>query len=177
MKPFLLIASLAGLAVNTALAGLAYFNSCTVKLESKHWRYASIRVNTEGRVELVRRLSDAPCRYGRSWGFDRNRIWVDDGCSAVFEYGHGGQDDGYRNDRYGNDRYGDDRYGYGRVVLARLESEGGRYKERRFDIRGEVQLIRQISGSPCRFGRSWGYDAYRVWVDDGCRAEFRIPVR
>lgn len=26
---------------------------------------------------------------GCSWGYDRHGIWVDDGCEARFEYGHG----------------------------------------------------------------------------------------
>jgi hypothetical protein len=37
---------------------------------------------------------------------------------------------------------------------------------------GDVRLVRQISGSPCRQGETWGYDANRIWVDRGCRAEF-----
>lgn len=36
-------------------------------------------------VKLVRQLSDKPCREGRSWGHDRNSVWVDEGCRAVFE--------------------------------------------------------------------------------------------
>lgn len=39
---------------------------------------------------------------------------------------------------------------------------------------GGVQLTRQISGSPCRQGETWGYDNRGVWVDRGCRAEFQV---
>jgi len=42
------------------------------------------------------------------------------------------------------------------------------------DTRGGAQLVRQISGSPCVFGRTWGYDARGIWVDRGCRAEFQV---
>ena len=42
------------------------------------------------------------------------------------------------------------------------------------DTRGGVQLIRQRSGSPCDFGRTWGYDRRGIWVDRGCRADFQI---
>ena len=35
----------------------------------------------------MRKLSDAPCIQGRTWGYDRNRIWVDRGCRALFEVG------------------------------------------------------------------------------------------
>src|ERR1051326_5592478 len=42
------------------------------------------------------------------------------------------------------------------------------------DTRGEVRLVRQLSGSPCRQGSTWGYDSRGVWVDQGCRAEFDV---
>jgi hypothetical protein len=35
-----------------------------------------------------------------------------------------------------------------------------------------VQMSRQISGSACIQGQTWGYDRSGVWVDQGCRAEF-----
>jgi hypothetical protein len=37
-----------------------------------------------------------------------------------------------------------------------------------------VRLIRQISGSTCSQGSSWGYDAHGIWVDNGCQAEFEM---
>lgn len=38
----------------------------------------------EGRPVLVRRLSSASCVEGRSWGYRRGTIWVDQGCRAQF---------------------------------------------------------------------------------------------
>jgi hypothetical protein len=39
---------------------------------------------------------------------------------------------------------------------------------------GRVTFIREIStGRLCRQGRTWGYDYNQIWVDGGCRAEFR----
>jgi hypothetical protein len=57
-------------------------------------------VNTEDRVKLTRRLSKNPCIEGRSWGFDRRGVWVDDGCRAVFEvaFRAGGGGGGWNND-------------------------------------------------------------------------------
>ena len=37
-----------------------------------------------------------------------------------------------------------------------------------------VRLSRQVSGSPCREGFSWGRDDRGLWVDRGCRAEFEV---
>jgi hypothetical protein len=34
----------------------------------------------------VREFGRRPCEFGRNWGVDRGRLWVADGCSAVFEY-------------------------------------------------------------------------------------------
>jgi hypothetical protein len=42
------------------------------------------------------------------------------------------------------------------------------------DTRGGVRLVRQISGSRCEQGSTWGYDSRGVWVDRGCRAEFDV---
>jgi hypothetical protein len=37
-----------------------------------------------------------------------------------------------------------------------------------------VHLISRDSRSPCEFGRDWGQDNTSLWVDNGCRATFRI---
>jgi hypothetical protein len=41
-------------------------------------------VDTRRGVELYRQLSEARCRYGSSWGYDRKGIWVDKGCRGEF---------------------------------------------------------------------------------------------
>ncbi len=37
-----------------------------------------------------------------------------------------------------------------------------------------VHLVSRDSRSPCEFGRDWGQDRSDLWVDNGCRATFRI---
>lgn len=57
----------------------------------------------------------------------------------------------------------------------RCESgRGGRYRECRVDTDGRVTLIREFSNRRCHLWRTWGYDRRSVWVDQGCRAEFRV---
>jgi hypothetical protein len=46
--------------------------------------------DTRGGVQLVRQRSGSPCDRGRTWGYDRNGIWVDRGCRAEFEVSRGG---------------------------------------------------------------------------------------
>jgi len=41
----------------------------------------------------------------------------------------------------------------------------------------QVRLDRQISGSPCVEGRTWGVDRQGLWVEQGCRAVFIIRGR
>ena len=43
--------------------------------------------DTRDGVRLVRQNSDAACRQGSTWGFDRRGIWVDRGCRAEFAVG------------------------------------------------------------------------------------------
>src|SRR5690349_20603225 len=43
--------------------------------------------------------------------------------------------------------------------------------------RNDVSLDRQISGSPCVQGQTWGVDREGLWVDRGCRAYFTVSSR
>lgn len=54
------------------------------------------------------------------------------------------------------------------------ESRDNRYQSCALPRAGYVTLERQLSGAECRQGRSWDYDRREVWVDDGCRASFRV---
>ncbi|MDY0979298.1 MULTISPECIES: DUF3011 domain-containing protein [Stenotrophomonas] len=54
------------------------------------------------------------------------------------------------------------------------ESRDNRYQSCALPYAGYVTLDRKLSGADCRQGRSWDYDRRNVWVDDGCRASFRV---
>ncbi len=56
----------------------------------------------------------------------------------------------------------------------RCESNDGRWKACNVDTRGGVTLSRQLSQAGCWQGDTWGYDRNRIWVTNGCRAEFRV---
>jgi len=45
--------------------------------------------DTRGGVRLYQQRSDASCREGYSWGYDRRGIWVDHGCRGDFQTGLG----------------------------------------------------------------------------------------
>ena len=59
--------------------------SRTLRCESEGGRHRECAIPRDARVRLIDRISDAPCVLNRSWGYSRSRIWVDNGCRAVFE--------------------------------------------------------------------------------------------
>ena len=74
----------------------------TLNCSSNDMRRHYCDVDTRGGVRLVRQRSQAVCREGSTWGYNRSGIWVDRGCRADFQITSGGS---YRNERgYGRDR-------------------------------------------------------------------------
>jgi hypothetical protein len=149
-------------------------------------------IDTRGGVRLVRQRSGSPCIQGRTWGYNRNGIWVDRGCRADFEtnVSYSGNDYYYERDPYYRRDRSRDRY-YGRNRGGYYGDRGGYYGggyAQTFycesgDMRrhwchegqyGEVRLVRQRSNAPCIQGRTWGRDQNGVWVDQGCRADFQV---
>jgi len=63
-------------------------------------RYNYCSARTDSRVRLVRQISHTKCRQYDNWGYDRNGVWVDRGCSAEFEVGH----DSYRGGHSDHDK-------------------------------------------------------------------------
>jgi hypothetical protein len=132
----------------------------TVQCSSDNGRRQFCPADTRGGVRLSRQISGSPCQQGSTWGFDQRGIWVDRGCRAEFRTGSGG-----------NSNAGGSRPGGGIVTCS---SDNGGRRTCPVDTRGGVRLTRQISGSPCRQGSTWGWDRNGIWVDRGCRAEFQV---
>jgi hypothetical protein len=60
------------------------------------------------------------------------------------------------------------------VQQVTCESQGGARKECAIPRQSRVRLTRVLSEAACDEGRSWGYDAERIWVSGGCRGEFQV---
>ena len=56
-----------------------------VVCESRDSRYRHCPAVIRREVRLIRQTSSTPCVHNRSWGYDRNGVWVDRGCRAEFE--------------------------------------------------------------------------------------------
>ena len=136
----------------------------TFRCESNDGRTRQCNGHGSGRAQLVKQLSRGACIEGRTWGSNRDGVWVSQGCRAEFAMG------GYGGGHYGGG-YGGPDSGFGR--LFRCESNDGRTRECAANTRAGVQLVRQLSKSACIQGRTWGYGRNGIWVSDGCRADFR----
>ncbi len=127
--------------------------------ESRNNRIEYCRADTRGGVRLVEQLSRSQCIRDRTWGFDRHSVWVRDGCRARFELG---SDGGWQPPPQA-------------VRSFRCESQRGRREYCPVQMgNGYPVLVRNLSSTPCDLQRNWGWDRNGVWVDDGCRGEFRI---
>jgi len=76
----------------------------TIRCKSRDGQYRYCRAKTDNRVSLVRQYSETRCRKGRNWDFDRNGVWVDDGCEAEFRVGRRGRDHGSHDNDDDNDK-------------------------------------------------------------------------
>ena len=130
----------------------------TVRCESNDGRTVVCPFPTRTGVRLVRQLSDSDCVAGRNWGYDARGVWVTQGCRADFASGNG---------------YDAPAYGQAPGALIRCESIDGHLQRCQTDLPGGMELVRQLSDSPCVIGRTWGWDRSGLWVDQGCRGEFR----
>jgi hypothetical protein len=135
--------------------------------ESQDGSYRECRTNFRGPAVLVENISSTRCIKGRNWGNSgRGSVWVRGGCRGSFAAAGGpGMVGGPGPGPIGGP-------GGPGGPLVRCESDNGRYRECHIPGRARIQLVRQLSESACIEGRTWGTRADRVWVNQGCRAEF-----
>lgn len=152
-----------------------------VRCASDGYQYNMCQVDT-GRgsdVRLVSQVSKTRCIEGRTWGWNRAGIWVDQGCEGVFRVQRrwSGGDGGHHGGGGGGDwRPGPD---WDRAIRVRCASNGFQYNMCQVDTgRGsDVTIAKQISKTRCMEGRNWGWNRAGIWVDQGCEAEFVVQRR
>jgi hypothetical protein len=121
-------------------------------------------VDTTGGVQMVHQKSEAKCIQNRTWGYDHRGIWVDQGCRAEFEVGPEAAAFARQ----------DDFRGRGEVYMIYCASDDMERVWCPADSRFGVRMIRQRSEAGCIEGQTWGYGKRGIWVDRGCRADFRV---
>lgn len=151
-----------------AQSGMTSKNGPQMTCASDDMRRHYCPVNTSRGVRLVNQRSKSPCVQGQTWGFDRRGVWVDRGCRADFfvpaEQGGG---PGY------GPPPGPGRPPYNAPIV-NCSSNNGKRNYCSADTSRGVSMARQISGSACIQGQTWGYNRGQIWVDRGCRADFRL---
>ena len=136
-------------AQHTPTAHAELLNKDRVRCESKDARRETCEAKWPGQTELVKQLSDTRCVQGSTWGATPGKVWVSGGCRGEFGPQFNGK-------------------------VVRCESSDGRYKSCGKDLYGNADLIRQLSATTCTEGTSWGLRNGSIWVDKGCRGEFRV---
>jgi hypothetical protein len=161
-----------GVAVVGVVAGTGFTqdrpSDVTVQCASQDGRRVSCPAKLEGYTfKDLRKRSDAPCEAGRNWGYTERGVWVDNGCRADFEFEYVSGAPGEQSDTYSS-AAADER-------VVECASDDGRREECGADLRGmRFTDVRQHSRSTCEIGRNFGYNDRGVWVDEGCRGEFRF---
>lgn len=116
-------------------------------------------------ARMIRQTSDSACVEGRTWGFERGSIWVNQGCGGEFVAAGGG---GFRPGRNWNREF---------VVSCGSPQYHRYFCQVDVGARGRVVLQHQDSDSACIEGRTWGWNRSGIWVDHGCGAHFRVIRR
>jgi hypothetical protein len=112
-------------------------------------------------VRLVRQHSRSACVEGRTFGFDRNSIWVSGGCRGDFLVSA-------------------ERFHRPEPRSESIRCKSSDYRYASCGVRGRIEAVRverQHSNAACVEGRSFGFDRDYVWVDNGCEATFRVYLR
>jgi len=149
-----------------AQSGITAQNGRQVTCASDDGKRHLCQVTTQYGVRMVNQRSGSPCIEGQTWGFNRNGIWVDRGCRADFWLGggyHGG----------GGNPGGGGGYPNGGQQIS-CSSDNGKRNFCNADTSRGVRMVNQRSGSPCIEGQTWGSNRNGIWVDKGCRADFRL---
>lgn len=136
------------------------YRDAVLVCESRDGRTRECAADVRGDVRLLRQLSRSECVEDRTWGQMRGGIWVSDGCRGEFLVS--GWHRGRRSATVSE--------------FVRCESHDGRSNRCRADTRGGVEVVRQLSHSPCIRGQNWGWTEHGIWVSGGCRAEFRTAA-
>jgi Protein of unknown function (DUF3011) len=141
--------------------------SCSSDDMRRHWCPA----DTRGGVDLVRQRSEARCVFNSTWGYDDRGIWVDRGCRADFAVRSFSPP--AREERYDR-RPGEEFRGWGESYQVYCASDDMNQTWCPADTRFGVSIVRQRSEAACVQGTSWGFGRRGIWVDRGCRADFRV---
>jgi hypothetical protein len=130
------------------------------------------QADTRGGVRMAKALNGSACTYGKSWGYDVGGVWVDRKCQAEFEIGGGASYNPPEVPGTGHI------WGAGNGLKSfACSSDDGKRRTCEADTSSGAVLTKDLSGTACVRGETWGFDRHGVWVDRGCRGEFQTIQR
>lgn len=130
-------------------------------------------------VRLFREANFANCTEGKNWGHRDTVIWAGNGCRAEFEVT-------YRTASTGLPTSPVSPTGPtaptspGPPITRTVTCGSTSTAQARCNLGVEptsVRLARDLSGSRCREGYSWGRTGTVIWTSRGCRGEFAVTYR
>ncbi len=150
----------AGAAVALLASGSVFAQS--IHCESRDYRRNYCPTGRITGAQIISQTSNAACIQGRTWGWDGNGIWVNNGCAGEFAF-QGGRPPGPRPP----------------IGTNSVQCESRDYR-RNFCGTG-VQITRawiaqQTSNAPCVQGRTWGWEQRGIWVTQGCSGVFSFAA-
>jgi hypothetical protein len=78
-------------AAGALLAGTGAFAQVQqITCESTENKYRYCAAKTDNEVRMLRQISSERCEQGKSWGYDKEGVWVDMNCAAEFRVGRSG---------------------------------------------------------------------------------------
>lgn len=106
------------------------------------------------------------CVLNQTYGVAPDHIWVARGCGGRFEVRQYGQAGGT----------GPGGLPSSPGLAQQITCESKELERTTCIIRSgaQVQLVRQLSTSPCTRNSTWGTGGNTIWVSKGCRAEFAV---
>jgi hypothetical protein len=152
--------------------GKEYGHARTFTCSSIDKKRVYCQADTRGGVRLLKATTGASCVYGKSWGYDVGGVWVDRQCQAEFETGASAA---YKAPEVPGTGHV---WGAGNGLKSvTCSSDDGKRRYCEADTSAGVVLVKDLSGSACVRGETWGFDRRGVWVEKNCRGQFDTILR
>jgi hypothetical protein len=137
------------------------------KADDKKRKYC--QADTRGGVRFIDGVN---CNYGKSWGYEAGAVWVERQCQGHFEIG--GAESYQAPEVPGTGHVWGAGNGLKSITCA---SGDGNRRYCEANTSGGVVLLKDLSGSACVRGETWGYDRRGVWVEKPCNGQFDTVFR
>ncbi|MDR1727601.1 MAG: DUF3011 domain-containing protein [Acidobacteriota bacterium] len=141
----------------------------TVRLNCGSSNYSRKECAVDGgivSVTLVETKSKTACVKDGSYGYGNQALWVDRGCSGVFDVTF------RRTQNSGR--------GGGAITTQNVSCKSTNYARKNCVAGGRItdlRIINNKSQTRCQKDVNYGYNDDTIWVDKGCEADFEVSYR